>query len=81
MRIVFHWGGINFKQAMKPVYEEKFTDDLQTLFKTNPKEAHISFEQDVPTILAGSINNESGKKLCNFKCELLNGNTTSYNFG
>jgi hypothetical protein len=80
MQISFHWEVKHFDSSQIKTYEEKFTDDLQNVFKTNPKVAHVYFQQYIPSTLSGLITNESGIKLCDFNCELKSGNTTTYDF-
>ncbi len=77
MQIFFHWNVTNFYNCQQPTYEEKFTDDLQTLFNINPKEAHVYFNLYIPPTLSGIITDEAGKKLCSHNCDLA-GNTTTY---
>lgn len=80
MKIVFHWNRVKFYESEKPDYEEKFRTDFNTLFKNDPKEAHVYFESYDPGSLSGIITNESEEKLCSFVCDLLAQNRTTYNF-
>lgn len=79
MKTVFHWNNILLNQEEKDGLEWRFVDDLRTLFKADPKEAHVQFERKLPFTLFGFITDESGKELYTFTCDLLNGNTTRYN--
>jgi len=79
MKTVFHWDNIFLTQEEKASLEWRFVDDLATLFKEDPAEAHVTFERKLPFTLIGSISDESGRELCSFTCDMLNENTTRYN--
>lgn len=80
MRIIFHWGNFDLDQTVIPECQEQLTYDLGTVFQTDPEEAHVYYEEYEPEMLKGSICDESGKILCNFKCSLFGNRPAKYTF-